>query len=57
MLTKETKARVSDYFDTESLLDVLGLTTDLLVEVFEDEIEEKMDEINEIMGYEEDGDE
>jgi hypothetical protein len=45
-----------DYFNPEDLVDLLGITTDQLVDRFEDLIEEALDEILEEMHLGDDDD-
>lgn len=50
MLDKETKARIADYFDAVDLVDFLNLRVTDIIEAFEVEIEEHLDDIEEEMG-------
>lgn len=54
MLDRETKARIIDWFEAPDLVDFLQLTTEDIVEVFEEEIEDNLDEIEEIIGIRQD---
>ena len=56
MLDRETRARIIDYFDPWELVEFLGVKTQDVVEVFEDEIEELLEDIEELMGLNDDGD-
>jgi hypothetical protein len=53
-MDKESKQRIADYFDPWALVEFLGLTTEQVVDAFEDEIEESIDDIEEEMGYKHD---
>lgn len=55
MLDRETRARIIDYFDPWELVEFLGVKTQDVVEVFEDEIEELLEDIEELMGLNDDG--
>lgn len=50
MLDKETKDRIADYFDAWELVEFLQLPVEEIITVFEDEIEEALDDIEELMG-------
>ena len=54
MLDRETRARIIDYFDPWELVEFLGVKTQDVVEVFEDEIEELLEDIEELMGLNDD---
>ena len=45
----ETKRRIEDFFEGPELVDFLQLPVSELIERFEDEIEEAIDEIEELM--------
>jgi hypothetical protein len=49
-MDKDTKDRIIDYFDPWDLVEYLGLSTEDIVEAFEDTIEEKLEAIEELMG-------
>lgn len=49
-MDKETKQRIADYFDPWVLVEYLGISTEDIIEAFEDEVEEKLAEIEELMG-------
>lgn len=50
MLDRETKARIIDYFTGTELVDYLQIPTEDIVEIFEEEIEDNLDEIEEFIG-------
>lgn len=50
-MDKETKNRISDYFDPWDLVEYLGISTSEIVEAFEAEIEERLDAIEELMEF------
>jgi hypothetical protein len=56
MLTKEDKARISDYFDSWELVAYLQLDIADVIEAFEDDIEDALDDINELIGLKGDND-
>lgn len=49
-MDNDTKQRITDYFDPWDLVEYLGLTTEDIVAAFEDEIEERLEAIEELMG-------
>lgn len=49
-MDNETKNRIADYFDPWDLVEYLGISTSELIEAFEDEIAERLDAIEELMG-------
>jgi hypothetical protein len=53
-MDKESKQRIADYFDPWALVEFLGLTAEQVVDAFEDEIEESINDIEEEMGYKHD---
>lgn len=50
MLDRETKNRIIDYFDPWDLVEFLGVKVEDVIEAFEIEIEEALDEVEELMG-------
>lgn len=54
MLDRETRNRIVAYFDPWELVEFLGVKTQDVVEVFEDEIEELLEDIEELMGLNDD---
>ena len=50
MLRKETKERIADFFDASELVDILQIPAMDVIEAFEDDFEEALDDIEEIMG-------
>jgi hypothetical protein len=57
VLDLETKKRIADFFDGWELVEFLQLKIDEVVDAFEDEIEENIDDIEEFMGVREKYDE
>lgn len=55
-MNKETKKRLADYFEPEELVNYLGLTAEDIIESFSDEVEEALEDLEEIMGYDDDED-
>lgn len=53
-MIKETKKRLADYFEPEELVNYLGLTAEDIIEAFSDEVEEALEDLEEIMGYDDD---
>lgn len=47
----EFKKRIADYFDAGELVDFLGISIEEIVELFEDQIEEVSEEIEEFINY------
>jgi hypothetical protein len=47
---RETKLRIEDFFESWELCEFLQLPVSELIERFEDEIEDALDEIEELMG-------
>lgn len=50
-MDKEVKERIADYFDAWDLVELLGVPTMDIIEAFEDLIEERLDEIEELMEF------
>jgi hypothetical protein len=50
-MDKETKDRLADYFDPWDLVEYLGISTMQIIEAFEEEIEAKLDAIEELMEF------
>jgi hypothetical protein len=50
---EETKQRISDWFESYELVDFLQLPVSEIIERFEAEIEEHLDEIEEFIGVRE----
>lgn len=48
----ELKKHIADYFTGPELVDLLGIDTEILVDLLEEYIEEKLPEIEETMNYE-----
>jgi hypothetical protein len=51
MMDNETRKRIADYFDPWDLVEYLGISTEDIIAMFEDEVEERLDGIEEVMGY------
>lgn len=51
MLDREIKKRLIDYFEPGELVDYLGITIEDIVEIFEDDIEELIEDVEEFIGY------
>lgn len=49
-MDNDTKARISDYFTAAELVEYLQLPVEEVVDRFEDEIAEALDDIEELMG-------
>jgi hypothetical protein len=49
-MDKETKERLTDYFDSWELCEYLRIPMDAFLEQFESEIEEALEDIEELMG-------
>ena len=49
-MDKETKARIADYFEGFELVEYLQIKVGDVIDRFEDEIEEALDDIEELMG-------
>lgn len=52
-MNKELKKIIADYFDADTLLEILGVSVEDLVDILEEEIKDNLDEILEEVGYEE----
>ena len=50
MLDRETRKRIEDYFDPTELVDYLQVTTEEVVDAFEDKIDEHLEDIEEFIG-------
>lgn len=49
-MDEETEKRIADYFDAWILVELLGIPTSEIIEAFGELIEERLDEIEELMG-------
>lgn len=49
-MDKETKRRIADYFEPQDLIQFLGVTSEDVIEMFEAEVEELLEDIEELMG-------
>lgn len=49
-MDKDTKERIADYFDPWELIEYLGVPTEDIVSAFEEEVLERLEEIEELMG-------
>lgn len=54
MINKEIKKRLADYFEPEELVNYLGLTAEDLIDAFEADVEEALDDLEDIMGFSDD---
>lgn len=52
MINREVKGWLADYFEANDLVELLRLPVEEVIEAFEDEIEERLDDLLEIMGME-----
>jgi hypothetical protein len=50
-MDKESKNRISDFFDAWDLVELLGISTEEIVDAFEELIEERLGEIEDLMEY------
>lgn len=55
-MTNDLKKALADYFDAWDLVDLLEITTEDIIDAFDDMIEDRIDEIKEHIGYVEDDD-
>lgn len=49
-MDNETKARIADFFTASDLVDYLGIRVEDVIDTYEAEIEEALDDIEELMG-------
>lgn len=54
-MDEEAKKRIADYFDAWDLVEYLRLRTEDIIDAFEGEIEEVLEDIEELMGVFRDG--
>ena len=54
LMDRETKRRIADYFESWELAEFLRLPVAELIEAFEGEVEDALEDINELMGINED---
>ncbi len=52
-MNNDLKKALADYFDAWDLVELLEIPTEEIIEAFEDMIEDRLDEIAEVIGYEE----
>lgn len=54
MIEVDTKNRVADYFDPHELVELLGkrVSTEDIIEAFEDDVEDILDDLEELMEVE-----
>lgn len=50
-MDEEFKKRLSDYFTSAELVDLLDVPTDVLIDFIEDYIEERIEELNDYLNY------
>lgn len=53
-MNREVKKRIADYFESWELCEFLRLPIAELIEAFEGEVEDALEDINELMGINED---
>ena len=53
-MDREQKKRIADYFESWELAEFLRLPVAELIEAFEGEVEDALEDINELMGINED---
>lgn len=53
-MDKETKNRIADFFEAWDLIEFLQVSVDDVLDSFEDEIVEALDDIEELMGVKND---
>lgn len=51
-MDKETRLRIIDFFEAWDLVDFLQLSTEDIIEAFEEKVEEALEEIEDYMGIE-----
>ena len=49
-MNEELRKAIADYFDPGDFAEFIGVTTEQLIDAFEDEVEDVLDEILELMG-------
>jgi hypothetical protein len=49
-MDEELRKAIADYFDAGDFAEFIGVTTEQLIDAFEDEVEDNLDEILELMG-------
>lgn len=54
MLDKTTKERLADFFDPYELVELLDVKTEDVIDAFEIEVEDALDDLEELMGIDED---
>lgn len=52
-MDKELRKIIADYFDADTLIELLGISLEELVGILEQEVTDNLDEILEEIGYEE----
>lgn len=55
MLDRDVKERIADFFEPWELVEYLGAKIDDVIDAFEDEIEERLGDLEELMGFADDG--
>lgn len=53
-MNKDFKQALADYFDAWDLVDILELKTEDIIDAFEDMIDDRLDELEEHIGYNKD---
>lgn len=54
MIDRETKKRLADFFDPYELVELLDVKTEDVIDAFEIEVEDALDDLEELMGIEDD---
>lgn len=49
-MTRDLKERLADYFDAHELVELLRLKTSDVIDAFEEDVEEALDDLLDIMG-------
>jgi hypothetical protein len=52
--SKEVKDRIADFFEASELVDFLRISVEDVIEAFEEDIEEAIDDIEDMMGVKHD---
>jgi hypothetical protein len=50
-MDNETKQRISDYFDAWTLVELLAIPTEEIIDAFTDTVEDRLSELEEIMEF------
>lgn len=49
MLDRETRKRIEDFFEPSELVEYLGISIEDIVDIFEEEIDEQIEDIEELI--------